>query len=86
MFPPVFYSRLNKIIIVLILVALIFPLLSIGSDYVWPVKGIDVNVTSVLNDNRSGHPHGGIDILLFGKVGVVPIVSVADGVLMRIRT
>jgi len=57
-----------------------------GSDYIWPVKGIKVSVTSVLNDKRSGHPHGGIDISLFGKVGTVPIVSVADGLLMRIRT
>ena len=54
------------------------------TSYIWPVKDT-VEVTSVLCDNRRGHPHGGIDISLFGKVGVTPIVSVDDGVLMRIR-
>lgn len=53
--------------------------------YLWPVKENNIEVTSVFCDKRTGHPHGGIDISLFGKVGQTPIVSVGDGILMRIR-
>ncbi len=53
--------------------------------YVWPVKD-RIEVTGVFCDVRNGHPHGGIDLSHFGKVGVVPILSVGDGVLMRIRS
>ncbi|MBZ0272492.1 M23 family metallopeptidase [bacterium] len=53
--------------------------------YLWPVKATPV-VTGVFCDARNGHPHGGLDISLFGKVGTIPIVSVDEGVLMRLRT
>jgi hypothetical protein len=53
--------------------------------YLWPAKG-RIEVTGVFCDPRSGHPHGGIDISHFGKVGSVPIVSVEKGLLMRIRS
>jgi len=54
--------------------------------YIWPVKARPKIVTSVLCDPRIGHPHGGIDISLFGKVGEIPILSAGEGFLMRIRS
>jgi hypothetical protein len=72
---------------------IVFPALIFGAivfaqepgEYIWPVKD-KIEVTGVFCDMRTGHPHGGIDISHFGKIGTVPIVSVADGVLMRIRS
>ncbi|MCB1152265.1 M23 family metallopeptidase [bacterium] len=53
-------------------------------DYLWPVKAKPL-LTSPFCDRRNDHPHGGLDLSLYGKVGTTPIVSVDDGVLMRIR-
>lgn len=55
------------------------------AKYLWPVKENKIEVTSVFCDKRVGHPHGGIDVSLLGKVGQTPIISVDAGVLMRIR-
>jgi len=54
------------------------------TNYIWPLSG-SKEITSVMGEARANHPHGGIDISLFGKVGVVPIVSVGDGKLIRFR-
>lgn len=75
---------------ILIVISLFFLLSAIANGagaakYIWPVKDA-IEVTSVLCDKRNGHPHGGLDLSHFGKVGTVPLVSVADGVLMRIRS
>lgn len=52
--------------------------------YEWPLQASPV-VTSVLFDRRNGHPHGGLDISLFGRVGTIPVVAIADGWLRRVR-
>ncbi len=52
--------------------------------YEWPLRA-DPLVTSVLFDKRNGHPHGGLDISLFGRVGTIPVVAIADGWLRRVR-
>ena len=74
------------------LLALFFSVAILGAaalaeelGYLWPAED-KVEVTSVFCDKRNGHPHGGIDLSHFGKVGQVPIRSVQDGVLLRIRS
>ena len=52
--------------------------------YEWPLQASPV-VTSVIFDKRNGHPHGGLDISLFGRVGTIPVVAIADGWLRRVR-
>ncbi|MDP8222299.1 MAG: M23 family metallopeptidase [Candidatus Lernaella stagnicola] len=59
--------------------------LAAAGGYLWPTRGIAVELTSVMCDKRNDHPHAGIDLSLHGRVGTVPIVAVGDGVLMRIR-
>lgn len=77
----------NRIVILYVALAILWgAAVNAGSDYLWPTKGIPVQLTSVMCDKRNNHPHAGIDLGLHGKVGVVPIVSVDDGVLMRIRS
>jgi hypothetical protein len=56
-----------------------------ASGYLWPLRGVAKKVTSVFADARSDHPHAGFDLSLFGRVGRVPVVSVAEGALLRIR-
>ncbi|MCL4233155.1 MAG: M23 family metallopeptidase [Deltaproteobacteria bacterium] len=53
-------------------------------SYAWPLQA-DPVVTSVIFDKRNGHPHGGLDISLFGRVGTIPVVAIADGWLRRVR-
>ncbi len=57
-----------------------------ATAYLWPVHGVPPKITGVMCEKREDHPHAGVDISLFGRVGVVPIVSVADGALLRLRT
>jgi hypothetical protein len=54
--------------------------------YVWPVQGVPIKVTGGMGERRADHPHAGIDISLFGKAGVAPIVSIGAGQLLRMRT
>jgi murein DD-endopeptidase MepM/ murein hydrolase activator NlpD len=53
--------------------------------FLWPTQGIAKTLTSTMCDQRNDHPHAGIDLSLHGKIGTVPIVSVDEGVLMRLR-
>lgn len=55
-----------------------------ADQYRWPLE-LRPEITSVLFDKRNGHPHGGLDISLFGQVGSIPVIAVADGRLLRMR-
>jgi len=62
------------------------PVRAAGEEpYLWPLRGIAVKLTGVMYDKRNDHAHAGIDLSLFGKTGVTPVVAVREGVLMRIR-
>ncbi|NLH48416.1 MAG: M23 family metallopeptidase [Myxococcales bacterium] len=71
---------------------LLWPLFAAGvatageaGTYLWPLKGVAKKITSVLGDPRFDHPHAGIDLSLFGRIGMAPAVAIDDGVLIRLR-